>query len=152
MKLRDIWRTCNKIRAAIFRVGLNLWDYYKPLDPNGNNLLSGTTYTYACHTARTRAQSACGTHIHTHTHIHICSAQSPSSFRSWRARCGDRSVCRIRKSESLPITFEFRTVACSTHNSARLSRIVVRATIGHPCTSSRHFLTTNQIANVFNYL
>lgn len=41
LKLTDIWRTCNKIRAAIFRSGLNLWDYYKPLDPKENGLISG---------------------------------------------------------------------------------------------------------------
>ncbi|XP_043281125.1 uncharacterized protein [Venturia canescens] len=40
LKLRDIWRTCNKIRGAVFRVGLNLWDYYKPLDPNNQKVLS----------------------------------------------------------------------------------------------------------------
>ncbi|XP_046608856.1 uncharacterized protein LOC124299634 [Neodiprion virginianus] len=44
LKLRDVWRTCNKIRAAIFRVGLNLWDYYKPLDPNNNSLLSESKF------------------------------------------------------------------------------------------------------------
>lgn len=46
MKLEDIWRICNKIRAAIFRVGLNLWEYYLPLDPNRNCLISGDFYTY----------------------------------------------------------------------------------------------------------
>ncbi|XP_014603469.1 PREDICTED: uncharacterized protein LOC106786514 [Polistes canadensis] len=40
LKLQDVWRTCNKIRAAIFRTGLNLWDYYKPLDPENNSLIS----------------------------------------------------------------------------------------------------------------
>ncbi|KAK2582407.1 hypothetical protein KPH14_004725 [Odynerus spinipes] len=40
LKLQDVWRTCNKIRAAIFRVGLNLWDHYKPLDPDNNCLIS----------------------------------------------------------------------------------------------------------------
>lgn len=42
MRLQDVWRTCNKIRAAIFRVGFNLWNFYKPLDPNNNCLISGT--------------------------------------------------------------------------------------------------------------
>lgn len=41
IKLGDVWRTCNKIRAAIFRVGLNLWEYYLPLDPGKNCLISG---------------------------------------------------------------------------------------------------------------
>ncbi|XP_012253830.2 uncharacterized protein LOC105684778 [Athalia rosae] len=44
LKLRDVWRTCNKIRAAIFRVGTNLWDYYKPLDPNNNGLISESKF------------------------------------------------------------------------------------------------------------
>ncbi|XP_011637056.1 uncharacterized protein LOC105427136 [Pogonomyrmex barbatus] len=40
LKLHDVWRTCNKIRAAVFRVGLDLWGYYKPLDPEGHCLIS----------------------------------------------------------------------------------------------------------------
>lgn len=42
IRLADVWKTCNKIRAAAFRVGLNLWDWYRPLDPEGNSLISGT--------------------------------------------------------------------------------------------------------------
>ncbi|XP_054262606.1 uncharacterized protein LOC128986314 [Macrosteles quadrilineatus] len=38
--LLDIWRTCNKIRAAIFRSGLDLWSHYLPLDPEGYSLVS----------------------------------------------------------------------------------------------------------------
>ncbi|XP_047366820.1 uncharacterized protein LOC124955844 [Vespa velutina] len=44
LKLQDVWRTCNKIRAAIFRLGLSLWDYYKPLDPDNNSLISETKF------------------------------------------------------------------------------------------------------------
>ncbi|XP_036148036.1 uncharacterized protein LOC105829378 isoform X6 [Monomorium pharaonis] len=40
LKLHDVWRTCNKIRAAVFRVGLDLWEYYKPLDPDKRCLIS----------------------------------------------------------------------------------------------------------------
>ncbi|CAG2054842.1 unnamed protein product [Timema podura] len=42
--LSDIWRTCNKIRAAIFRGGINLWDYYSPLDPQKNSLISESKF------------------------------------------------------------------------------------------------------------
>ncbi|XP_012283315.1 uncharacterized protein LOC105701272 [Orussus abietinus] len=44
LKLQDVWRSCNKIRAAVCRVGLNLWDYYKPLDPNGDCLVSESKF------------------------------------------------------------------------------------------------------------
>ncbi|XP_076248190.1 uncharacterized protein LOC143188044 [Calliopsis andreniformis] len=44
LRLQDVWRTCNKIRAAIFRVGFNLWNYYKPLDPNNNCLISESKF------------------------------------------------------------------------------------------------------------
>lgn len=44
MKLTDVWRICNKIRAAIFRVGFNLWDYYAPLDPYKNGLISESAF------------------------------------------------------------------------------------------------------------
>ncbi|KAG7211846.1 hypothetical protein KM043_011069 [Ampulex compressa] len=44
LELRDVWRACNKIRAAIFRVGLNLWEYYKTLDPNNNCLISESKF------------------------------------------------------------------------------------------------------------
>ncbi|XP_003693091.1 uncharacterized protein LOC100867927 [Apis florea] len=44
LRLQDVWRTCNKIRAAIFRVGFNLWDFYKPLDPNNNSLISESKF------------------------------------------------------------------------------------------------------------
>ncbi|XP_076647707.1 uncharacterized protein LOC143356146, partial [Halictus rubicundus] len=44
LRLQDVWRTCNKIRAAIFRVGFNLWDYYKPLDPENNCLISESKF------------------------------------------------------------------------------------------------------------
>ncbi|XP_046666960.1 uncharacterized protein LOC124358706 [Homalodisca vitripennis] len=42
--LLDIWRTCNKIRAAIFRSGLDLWNYYLPLDPEGYSLISESKF------------------------------------------------------------------------------------------------------------
>ncbi|KPI99547.1 hypothetical protein RR46_03912 [Papilio xuthus] len=44
LRLADVWKTCNKIRAATFRVGLNLWDWYRPLDPDGNCLLSESKF------------------------------------------------------------------------------------------------------------
>ncbi|ERL91680.1 hypothetical protein D910_09007 [Dendroctonus ponderosae] len=40
LKLGDVWRTCNKIRAAIFRIGINLSEYFKLLDPHKNCLIS----------------------------------------------------------------------------------------------------------------
>ncbi|KAL1139679.1 hypothetical protein AAG570_006657 [Ranatra chinensis] len=36
----DIWRTMSKIRAAVYRVGFNLWDMFRPLDPNRTSLVS----------------------------------------------------------------------------------------------------------------
>ncbi|OWR51515.1 hypothetical protein KGM_210552A, partial [Danaus plexippus plexippus] len=44
VRLADVWKTCNKIRAAVFRVGLNLWDWYRPLDPEGNSLISESKF------------------------------------------------------------------------------------------------------------
>ncbi|XP_053976671.1 uncharacterized protein LOC128875266 [Hylaeus volcanicus] len=44
LRLQDVWRTCNKIRAAIFRVGFNLWKYYRPLDPDNNCLISESKF------------------------------------------------------------------------------------------------------------
>ncbi|XP_071638327.1 uncharacterized protein [Temnothorax longispinosus] len=44
LKLHDVWRTCNKIRAAVFRVGLNLWEYYRPLDPDKRCLISESKF------------------------------------------------------------------------------------------------------------
>ncbi|XP_038219906.1 uncharacterized protein LOC119838142 [Zerene cesonia] len=44
VRLADVWKTCNKIRAAAFRVGLNLWDFYRPLDPEGNSLISESKF------------------------------------------------------------------------------------------------------------
>lgn len=46
LKLHDVWRTCNKIRAAVFRVGLDLWKYYRPLDPDKRCLISGISIRY----------------------------------------------------------------------------------------------------------
>ncbi|XP_063987045.1 uncharacterized protein LOC135167617 [Diachasmimorpha longicaudata] len=43
-KFGNVWRVCNKIRAAVFRIDLNLWDYFKPLDPHGNGLTSETKF------------------------------------------------------------------------------------------------------------
>ncbi|KAG7310203.1 hypothetical protein JYU34_004758 [Plutella xylostella] len=43
-RLPEVWKTCNKIRAAAFRVGLNLWDWYRPLDPDGNNIISESKF------------------------------------------------------------------------------------------------------------
>ncbi|XP_067010369.2 uncharacterized protein [Anabrus simplex] len=40
----DVWRTCNKVRAAIFRYGFCLWDYYLPLDPGRNSLISESQF------------------------------------------------------------------------------------------------------------
>ncbi|CAK1578922.1 unnamed protein product [Parnassius mnemosyne] len=42
--MANVWKTCNKIRAAAFRVGLNLWDWYRPLDPSGNCLISESKF------------------------------------------------------------------------------------------------------------
>ncbi|XP_041989289.1 uncharacterized protein LOC121740621 [Aricia agestis] len=44
LRQADVWRTCNKIRAAVFRVGINLWDWYRPLDPEGNSLISESKF------------------------------------------------------------------------------------------------------------
>ncbi|RLU20681.1 hypothetical protein DMN91_007294 [Ooceraea biroi] len=44
LKLQDVWRTCNKIRAAVFRVGLDLWEYYKPLVPDKHCLISESKF------------------------------------------------------------------------------------------------------------
>ncbi|XP_011688757.1 PREDICTED: uncharacterized protein LOC105450541 isoform X2 [Wasmannia auropunctata] len=44
LTLNDVWRTCNKIRAAVFRVGLNLWEYYKSLDPDKRCLISESKF------------------------------------------------------------------------------------------------------------
>lgn len=44
IKLSNVWRACNKIRAAIFRVGINLWDYYLPFDPHKNCLISESQF------------------------------------------------------------------------------------------------------------
>ncbi|KAJ3666453.1 hypothetical protein Zmor_001895 [Zophobas morio] len=44
IKLTDIWRTCNKIRAAVFRTNLNLWEYFCPLDPNKNSIISESQF------------------------------------------------------------------------------------------------------------
>ncbi|CAH1119695.1 unnamed protein product [Phaedon cochleariae] len=43
-KLGDVWRTCNKIRAAIFRMGINLFEYFQPLDPNKSCLISESQF------------------------------------------------------------------------------------------------------------
>lgn len=40
LKLNDVWRTCNKIRAAIHRIGINLSDHFMKLDPKANCLIS----------------------------------------------------------------------------------------------------------------
>ncbi|KAG6448171.1 uncharacterized protein LOC115442276 [Manduca sexta] len=44
VRLADVWKTCNKIRAAVFRVGLDLWEWYRPLDPEGNSLISESKF------------------------------------------------------------------------------------------------------------
>ncbi|CAG9864019.1 unnamed protein product [Phyllotreta striolata] len=44
LKLGDVWRTCNKIRAAIFRMGINLFDYFSRLDPHNNCLISESQF------------------------------------------------------------------------------------------------------------
>ncbi|RZC35018.1 uncharacterized protein BDFB_001668, partial [Asbolus verrucosus] len=44
IKLGDVWRTCNKIRAAVFRTNLNLWKYFCPLDPNKNCIISESQF------------------------------------------------------------------------------------------------------------
>lgn len=44
IRLANVWKTCNKIRAAAFRVGLSLWDWFRPLDPDGNSLISESKF------------------------------------------------------------------------------------------------------------
>lgn len=44
IKLGDVWRTCNKIRAAIFRMGINLFEYFMPLDPHKSWLISESQF------------------------------------------------------------------------------------------------------------
>ncbi|KAG5882903.1 hypothetical protein JTB14_020171 [Gonioctena quinquepunctata] len=44
LKLGDVWRTCNKIRAAIFRNGINLFEYFSSLDPHKNCLISESQF------------------------------------------------------------------------------------------------------------
>ncbi|XP_019765598.1 uncharacterized protein LOC109541236 isoform X2 [Dendroctonus ponderosae] len=49
LKLGDVWRTCNKIRAAIFRIGINLSEYFKLLDPHKNCLISESQFISVIH-------------------------------------------------------------------------------------------------------
>nr|XP_012223237.1 PREDICTED: uncharacterized protein LOC105672711 isoform X1 [Linepithema humile] len=42
--LHDVRRTCNKIRAVVFRIGLDLWEFYKPLDPDKRCLISESKF------------------------------------------------------------------------------------------------------------
>ncbi|KAG8034064.1 hypothetical protein G9C98_008545, partial [Cotesia typhae] len=44
LKLTNIWRILNKIRAVVFRININLWEYFRPLDPNNTNLVSETKF------------------------------------------------------------------------------------------------------------
>ncbi|KAF5278622.1 hypothetical protein FQA39_LY00664 [Lamprigera yunnana] len=44
LKLNDVWRTCNKIRSAIFRVNLDLWEYFLPFDVNKTCLISESQF------------------------------------------------------------------------------------------------------------
>ncbi|CAG9765528.1 unnamed protein product [Ceutorhynchus assimilis] len=49
LKLGDVWRTCNKIRAAIFRMGINLLEYFTRLDPHKNCLISESQFISVIH-------------------------------------------------------------------------------------------------------
>lgn len=51
--LDNVWRTCNKIRAAIHRLGISLWDHFKLLDPKAKTLISGENYLYLIKTRNT---------------------------------------------------------------------------------------------------
>lgn len=41
LEIKNVWRACNKISAALFRVNLNLRDYFRPLDITNSGLVSG---------------------------------------------------------------------------------------------------------------
>lgn len=43
-KLSNLWPTFNKIRSKVAKHGLNLWNFFKPLDPNGDKLLSESKF------------------------------------------------------------------------------------------------------------
>ncbi|XP_049792835.1 uncharacterized protein LOC126202556 [Schistocerca nitens] len=43
----DIWRTCNKIRAAVAQKNVNLWDILSPLDPQKDSLVSESEFCNA---------------------------------------------------------------------------------------------------------
>ncbi|KAJ8916966.1 hypothetical protein NQ315_008366 [Exocentrus adspersus] len=38
--LSNIWRTCNKIRAAVFRLGIDLYDYFSNVDVHKLSVIS----------------------------------------------------------------------------------------------------------------
>ncbi|XP_018562489.1 uncharacterized protein LOC108904422 [Anoplophora glabripennis] len=44
IKFVNVWRTCNKIRAAIFRLGINLYDYFNEVDVHGICLISESQF------------------------------------------------------------------------------------------------------------
>ncbi|XP_020292684.1 uncharacterized protein LOC109859141 isoform X2 [Pseudomyrmex gracilis] len=43
-KQYDVWCICNKIRNSLFRVGCNLWEYYKSLDPDRRSSVSESEF------------------------------------------------------------------------------------------------------------
>ncbi|KAG4066440.1 hypothetical protein HA402_007076 [Bradysia odoriphaga] len=43
-QLVHVWRTCNKIRSAVFKTKLNLWDCFKCSDPSKNTLISESKF------------------------------------------------------------------------------------------------------------
>ncbi|GBP47414.1 hypothetical protein EVAR_85006_1 [Eumeta japonica] len=44
MRQTDVWRSCNKIRAAVFRTGVDLRRWLQPLDPRRTGLLSESQF------------------------------------------------------------------------------------------------------------
>lgn len=87
--LNEVWRTCNKIQAAIHRVGINLWDYFKVLDPHGNTLISGCD-------RRTSTDFYCILIYARVFRIKICERIRSTTARShWPVRGGDHRIDRL---------------------------------------------------------
>lgn len=127
MNLKDVWRTCNKIAVAIFRIGLDFWSYFLPLDPNKNCLISGIrtiliTFSYL-------------------TYYLWSILQSPNLFRYFLDHCNDWLEFQIRKYANCAIIFGYRTGEFSIRNYVKLfAEMVLIYTFPSRCNIKWNFL------------
>ncbi|XP_049860981.1 uncharacterized protein LOC126354919 isoform X2 [Schistocerca gregaria] len=104
----DIWRTCNKIRAAVAQKNVSLWDILSPLDPQKDSLVSESEFCNAVRQAIGLSD--------------LEAAQVAAHFRTNGGRILYRQLCSLIHGQDAPCSAEVQPQWADAQHVRELSQ------------------------------